>query len=95
MRGTVTQTETEPETQSTRRRGRPRPTATIERDKQVLEHLQGRPSTRAELAEKIDATSGQIYLSLYRLRRDSHVQRSRVDGRHVWHVTGDTAVAPE
>jgi hypothetical protein len=99
MRGIVTQPETQPETeietQVTRRRGRPRPAATIERDAQVLAQLQGQPSTRAELVEKIDATSGQIYLSLFRLRQVGHAQRSRLDGRHVWHVAGDPTAAPE
>lgn len=65
------------------RRGRPRPDVTIQRDQQVLNALDG-PKTRAQLIEATGLSKNQVYLSLYRLRKDGHVVRDRQGALHVW-----------
>jgi hypothetical protein len=71
------------------RRGRPRPQATIDRDARVLEHMRAVDGglTKAQLADATGLTGNEVYLSLYRLKRDGHVERVRgEDQRHVWRV---------
>lgn len=68
---------------ATARRGRPRPEETKQRDEQVLSALT-EPLTRASLATKIDMAPNDVYLSLWRLRRDGKVQRTRDGGSHLW-----------
>lgn len=52
-------------------RGRPRPQATIDRDAQVLAHIQAAgPQTRKQISAALpDIKGSEIYLSLYRLSR--------------------------
>jgi hypothetical protein len=70
--------------ENTPRRGRPRPSVTLERDEQVFGELTSGGRTRTQLSEVIDATPGQIYLSLYRLRKTDRVEKVRENGKHVW-----------
>lgn len=72
-------------------RGRPRPNETVERDKQVLTHLQGAGAqSRAQIAEATGLDGKQVYLSLYRLHRDGLIQR--VGGS--WSPVSTEAPAP-
>lgn len=78
---------------STARRGRPRPDLTISRDKQVLDTItEGAGSTRKEIVDALTAAGtplapNQVYLSLYRLRKDGKVQRVRDNSAHRWQRT--------
>jgi hypothetical protein len=65
------------------RRGRPRPESTIERDNKVFEAL-AEPATRKDLVEKTGLAKNEVYLSLYRLRRDNRIERSRDGSAHTW-----------
>lgn len=74
------------------KRGRPRPAATIERDKMVLDQVSGEGSTREELVNALTAAGtpldkSAVYLSLYRLRKDGLVERSREGSSHKWRKT--------
>jgi hypothetical protein len=61
-----------PEAPASAGRGRPRPDATVERDERVLKHITASgPKTRKELAEELQVPGNEIYLSLYRLSRQS------------------------
>ena len=74
--------------ETARRRGRPRPDETINRDELVLTRLReaGVAMTRDEVAQAAELTPAKAYLSLWRLRRDGHVQRVHQDGKHRWIV---------
>lgn len=73
------------------RRGRPRPQTTIDRDKQVLDALAGETKTREQLVEATGLTKNQVYLSLWRLRKDGLAERTRDGGKHVWAQTAPAA----
>lgn len=60
-------------------RGRPRPNETIERDAKVLEAIktaEGGSTTNPKLVEVTGIPKNQVYLSLYRLKRDGHITRN-------------------
>lgn len=85
---------------TTVRRGRPRPAATIERDKQVLQYISADGKTREEIVAALAAAStplepNQVYLSLYRLRKDGLVARVRDGSAHRWVTASEQAPAPE
>lgn len=69
-------------------RGRPRPDETIERDAKVLAFIANHADgvTRKQIVEGTSIPGNEVYLSLYRLRRDGKAAR-----------TGSTwkALAPE
>ena len=90
--GEATATEnTAPEAQAAgARRGRPRPLSTIERDRQVLAALADGGQTREQLVEKTELTKSQVYLSLWRLRKDGAIERTRDGGKHLWAVAANT-----
>jgi len=68
-----------------RGRGRPRPQAVIDRDKRLVELVNERPHSRAELATILGITESQVYLALSRLRGDGLVRRCvQEDGTNVW-----------
>ena len=58
-------------------RGRPRPETTIERDAKVLEYLRGQESgvNRANIVAGTELPGNEVYLSLYRLKRDGKIVR--------------------
>lgn len=68
---------------TTPRRGRPRSQDVIARDEQVFAALET-PKTRAQLAEELGVEFSKVFLSLFRLRNDGRIARSRQDGKHVW-----------
>lgn len=77
---------TEQEGETSSRRGRPRSQEAMGRDEAVFETLNdGVQLTRNEIAEKVGATGGLTYLSLYRLQREGRVVRV-TDGttRRAW-----------
>ena len=78
------------ETEVSTHRGRPRPQETLERDEQVYQLLTRGPLTKSDIAEKLGIEQKQVYLSLFRLRRDNHVRRSAggtEDSKsHTWEV---------
>lgn len=78
-------------TATTARRGRPRPQSTIDRDQQVLGALTADGKTREDLVTTTGLTKTQVYLSLYRLRTQGLVERSRDGGKHVWKQTAPAA----
>lgn len=85
----MSETETETaETEAPTRRGRPRPSATIERDDKVYAAIQAAESgvTREELVVATELPGNEVYLSLYRLRRDAKIVRGRTGGAHKWSV---------
>lgn len=58
-------------------RGRPRPEVTLERDAKVLDHLKNAgPQTRKQIVEATGILGNEVYLSLYRLKRDGEVSKS-------------------
>lgn len=82
-------TEPAPETAPAPRRGRPRPDHTIAQDEKVFAAITG-PMTRAQLATATELGPNQVYLSLYRLKRDGRIVRTRQGGEHVWaHVAAE------
>jgi predicted Rossmann fold nucleotide-binding protein DprA/Smf involved in DNA uptake len=68
------------------RRGRPRAQETISRDEKVLVALTNEPKTKNVLVEELGMKPSAVYLSLYRLRRDGHVEKVNEHGvdRHLW-----------
>lgn len=70
------------------RRGRPRSQETVERDERVLTVLrENGPTTKEQLVEALGMTPEKVYLSLWRLRKESKVERTSSSGtRHVWQV---------
>lgn len=74
---------TEPVEATDPRRGRPRPQETRDRDEAVFEKLV-EPMTREALVEATGTAPKLVYLSLYRLRRDGRVARTRENGAHLW-----------
>jgi len=84
----VTEPAAEP-TAAAARRGRPRPEHTIAQDEKVFAALTG-PKTRAQLTTDTELGPNQVYLSLYRLKRDGRIVRTRQGGDHVWaHVSAE------
>jgi hypothetical protein len=83
------------------RPGRGRPSNTIERDEKVLATLDAasEPLTRDQLAEAAGVPSNEVYLSLYRLRRDGKAERLKDRGKGLsnkyWPVGKELPVAPE
>jgi len=73
------------------RRGRPRPQETIQRDEQVLQALGAEGKTREDLVTTTGLTANQVYLSLWRLRKNGQAERSRDNGKHVWKATAPAA----
>lgn len=71
-----------------RRRGRPRSPETVERDQRVLTLLQEGPRTKEQLVEALGSLKPtHVYLSLWRLARAGHVERTSDAGtRHLWRV---------
>ncbi len=60
-------------------RGRPRPDEVVQRDAAVLAALQAAGDaglTRPKLAEATSLPGNQVYLSLYRLKRDGKADRA-------------------
>lgn len=85
---------TEPVETDNARRGRPRPQATIDRDNLVFDALT-EPMTKAALAEKMSLPASEVYLSLYRLRKDGRVARGASGNGRDWsrvEATPDAAV---
>lgn len=71
-------TEATPAETPTDGRGRPRPAETIARDEQVLAALTAAGAeglTRPNLAAATELPGNQVYLSLYRLKRDGKAVR--------------------
>ena len=81
-RGLVTETAVAAETES--QRGRPRPAEIVERDQRIFDALATQGKSREQLAAELELTPNLVYLSLWRLRRDSRVERVRHEGVSVW-----------
>lgn len=64
-------------------KGRPRPEDVVARDRQVFDALADQGLTRVALAEKLSIAPNIVYLSLWRLKRDSKVERVKHEG--AWH----------
>jgi len=62
------------------KRGRPRPQDVIDRDDVVLKAIAKDGSTNAELAEATGLAKNEVYLSVFRLRRDGKIVASEADG---------------
>lgn len=86
-------TEVEAPTEATAAgKGRPRPQATIDRDAKALEAITaaanaGTPLTKEGLAEAIGVAPNEAYLSLYRLRVNGDIHKTRPEGGtgpYVW-----------
>jgi len=70
--------------QERRGRGRGRPADVVERDEKVLSAVTAEGITREKIAEVTGLDPTRVYQSLWRLRRDGKVERTR-DGRtHAW-----------
>lgn len=66
------------------RKGRPRPNDTQQRDYDVYQQLT-EPLSRETLTERLPGVeSNLIYLSLYRLRKDGFIEKTRANGAYVW-----------
>lgn len=79
------------------KKGRPRPDVTIQQDEQAFNALAGDGLTKDELATAIGVESNKAYLSLYRLRRDGRIHKTKVAGKtgYVWKQgTAPVAEAP-
>jgi site-specific DNA-cytosine methylase len=63
--------------------GRPRPQETRDRDEAVYAALT-EPKSREQLVAETNIEPKLVYLSLYRLRRDGRIQRTREGGAHRW-----------
>jgi predicted Rossmann fold nucleotide-binding protein DprA/Smf involved in DNA uptake len=76
-----------PDGSTPNRRGRPRSPETIARDDQVVRLLETGPKTKAQLVTELGIPPQRVYLSLWRLRRQGHVERvvSGAD-RHTWRL---------
>lgn len=74
-------------TEEKRGRGRPRPEFTQLRDEQVFQilHFNG-PTSRAEIADRIQVNVNIVYLSLNRLRNAGRVEKVRRGKHHLWAV---------
>lgn len=79
-----------PATGESPRRGRPRPSNTVERDERIYEMLTS-PMSKTALVTASGAKPSEVYLSLWRLTRDGRVERTRLDGKHVWQRVGVVA----
>jgi site-specific DNA-cytosine methylase len=83
-------TEPTPETPApdteTKSKGRPRPDATVQQDEAAFNALAGDGLTKDELATALNVPNGKAYLSLYRLRRDGRIHKTKVEGKtgYVW-----------
>src|SRR5262245_30230223 len=62
------------------KRGRPRPQTVIDRDEAVLTAITKDGSTNAELQEATGLPKNEVYLSVFRLRRDGKIVASEADG---------------
>lgn len=82
------------ETATESRKGRPRPADALRRDYDVFQALTEPLSREALTARLPGVESNLIYLSLWRLRRDSHIVRDRANGAYVW-VRVEGAAGPE
>lgn len=70
------------------RRGRPRAPEAIERDDRVLRALGAEVKSRDQLVTELGLPPNLVYLSLWRLRRAGHVERTSQGGeRHMWRAT--------
>ena len=67
-----------------RGRGRSRPADVVERDEKVLSAVTAEGITREAIAEATGLDSVRVYQSLWRLRRDGLVVRSRSGRTHHW-----------
>lgn len=79
--------EAAPTEDTAKRKGRPRPEDTIKRDEQVLKLIAESGDngvTRTQLAETLELEGNTVYLSLFRLKQDGTIVRSRNGGDHVW-----------
>jgi site-specific DNA-cytosine methylase len=65
-------------------KGRPRSADTVERDQRVFDALAAAGMSRVELAAQLGVAPNLVYLSLWRLKRDSRVERVRHEGSWVW-----------
>jgi len=65
------------------RRGRPRSADTIARDDKIWAALTS-PMTREQIVANTGVAANEVYLSLYRLKRDGRIQRERAGAQHVW-----------
>lgn len=75
--------ERDPAQEGFARRGRPRPRDTVDRDEQVFQLLRtGGPTTKSDLAAKLEAKENVVYLALSRLRENGRVRRGagKADG---------------
>lgn len=72
-----------PETTETSK-GRPRPQETVERDQRVFDALAMQGLSREAISTAVQVKPNLVYLSLWRLKRDSRVERVRHDGNWVW-----------
>lgn len=66
------------------RKGRPRPAETVERDQKVFDALAEGGLTREAIATRTDLEAKSVYLSLWRLKRDSRVEPIRHEGAQKW-----------
>lgn len=57
------------------KRGRPRPQEVIDRDEKVYEAIPADGATRDEIADETGYELSEVYLSLFRLKRDGWVER--------------------
>jgi site-specific DNA-cytosine methylase len=95
-------TEPEAPAEAVASKGRPRPQATIDRDNKAYEAIvaateAGTPLTKETLATAIGVQPNEAYLSLYRLRVDNKIHKTRPEGGtgpYVW-VPGEAPAAVE
>lgn len=80
----VATTEAPTEAPTDGRKGRPRPVETVERDQRVFDALASGGLSREALTERTGLTSNLVYLSLWRLKRDSRVEPIRHEGAQLW-----------
>lgn len=66
------------------RKGRPRPQDVVARDQAVFDVLATQGLARETIAERTGFTPNSVYLSLWRLKRDSRVERIKHEGNWVW-----------
>jgi hypothetical protein len=70
--------------------GRPRPQATLERDAKVLEYLaqQTEGQSKDDIAKGTELPANEVYLSLWRLKRDGEIHKTSSGGAVRW-VAGE------
>ena len=70
-----------------RGRGRPRPAEVKERDERVLVGVIAQPgSNRQALEDALGLTQNEVYMSLFRLRKEGKIEKRREGGKHAWYA---------